>query len=121
MNYPMIFPAKTPDLGAVANMQTSPEQRLATEGCFTRFAVNRVYSTRSICDHDCIFRWLVFRRTAKSVWVRPVRLNADGSYTLTGNPVRRSIGKDYDGTAEMIYPSGKFSMCPVLTAHDVEN
>jgi hypothetical protein len=76
------------------------------------FEIGAVYSTRSICDHNCIFRWKVIRRTDKSIWLQSVR--PDG--TAYGGVTRRSVSIGYAGDAEMCYPSGKYSMCPILTA-----
>lgn len=79
------------------------------------FEVGSTYSTRSICDHDTIFRWEVVRRTAKTVTIRSVYAN--GSY---GDEVRRGIVRNYsDPNLETVYPNGKYSMCPVIDATDV--
>lgn len=100
---------------APANMQTAPEECLATENCEPRmacFEVGVVYATRSICDYECIFRWVVTRRTEKSIWL--AKCDADG--TAIGPEKRRAVSEGYRGGYEMCYPSGKYSMCPVLTA-----
>jgi hypothetical protein len=36
----------------------------------TTFAHGRTYACRSICDYDCIFSFVVTKRTASSVWLR---------------------------------------------------
>jgi len=124
---------------APANMQTPPSAGLATEGCKypdspdwmhseyvkvpakpRAFEVGVVYSTRSICDHECIFRWAVKRRTEKSVWLQSVRIAQDGNVEAYGDITRRSIQLDYTGEAELVYPSGRYSMCPTLTADKKE-
>jgi hypothetical protein len=77
------------------------------------FQPGTVYSTRSICNYDCVFSYRIIRRTDKSVWVCPVRNGED----VTDETKRRSIMK-YDGQPERIYPQGQFSMAPSLTADD---
>ncbi|MCK1668607.1 hypothetical protein [Bradyrhizobium sp. 153] len=64
------------------------------------------YATRSICDHDCIFRFEVVGRTDKTVTIR----SRDGRETR--RKVRISNGM------EAIDPMGRFSMSPVLSADD---
>lgn len=71
------------------------------------FEVGKTYSTRSACDHDCIFSFTVTSRTDKTV-----TLSRRGG----GTGVRRKI-RVYDG-AEHIDPLGRFSMSPVLSAND---
>lgn len=34
-----------------------------------KFEVGRFYSTRSVCDHNCIFTIKVIKRTDKSIWI----------------------------------------------------
>lgn len=94
-----------------ANVDAAPEPSIR------KFEVGTVYSTRSICDHDCIFRWVVVKRTAKSVWLQSVGGPELKPY---GDVTRRSITKHYSDNAELVYPSGKYSMCPILTADKKE-
>ena len=70
------------------------------------FNVGCTYYTRSACDHDCVYSYIVVKRTAKSVW-----LLVKGGSALT---FRRSISV-YQ-SAEHCYPEGRYSMCPVLSA-----
>ena len=65
-----------------------------------RFVVGQTYSTRSICDHECIFSETIKARTALYVT------------TVSGKRFRIFIR----GTAEAFRPFGNYSMCPVLTA-----
>ena len=76
------------------------------------FQPGNVYSTASACDSNCIFRFKVIRRTASSVWVCPVR----NGNVLEEETKRRSIIK-WDGEPERIFPMGKFSMAPMLSAN----
>ena len=67
------------------------------------FETGKSYSTRSICDHNCIFEHEILRRTAKSVYIN-----------VHGKVVRRSISI-YDDR-EQFFPYGKYSMCAVISA-----
>ena len=71
-----------------------------------QFEIGQTYSCRSICDHECIFEFTVTKRTAKFVTLE----NRHGRIRRAG--VRVS---EYDN-AEMCYPMGNYSMCPVITA-----
>lgn len=64
------------------------------------FEVGKTYSTRSACDHECIFRITVAKRTAKTIT------------TDKGAVLRIGI---YSG-AEEVYPRGRYSMAPVINA-----
>ena len=68
------------------------------------FKIGTTYSTRSICNHDCIFSFKILRRTAKSVWV-----NVDGK------TVRRAI--EVWDNKETFYPFGKYSMAAIISAN----
>tara|TARA_S200002703_G_scaffold90203_1_gene77799 strand:+ start:1018 stop:1299 length:282 start_codon:yes stop_codon:yes gene_type:complete len=74
------------------------------------FEVGVTYFTRSSCDYECIFRYQVVRRTKKSVWIKDLSCS-------TSDVVRRSVSVSYD--SEMIFPEGRYSMCPVLRAERV--
>jgi hypothetical protein len=69
----------------------------------TQFQVGNTYSTRSICDYDCIFGFMILGRTAKSVTVN-----------VNGKPVRRGLSI-YDGV-EQFKPYGTYSMCAIIRA-----
>ncbi|WP_022669431.1 hypothetical protein [Desulfospira joergensenii] len=72
-----------------------------------KFEVSKTYGTRSICDHNCIFKFTIIRRTDKSVWIqRPGETKIE----------RRKIDI-WDG-AENIFPHGKYSMAAILRATD---
>lgn len=70
-----------------------------------KFEVGKIYTTRSACDHDCIFAFTIVGRTDRTVTVQ----DRHGS-----KPKRRKI--DLIDGVEYIYPCGKYSMCPVLRA-----
>ena len=68
----------------------------------TQFQVGQTYATRSICDHDCIIRVTVAKRTAKTIT------------TDAGKPLRIS---EYNGV-EQVKPWGSYSMAPIVGADD---
>ena len=68
-----------------------------------RFKTGTTYSTRSICNHDCIFSFKILRRTAKSVWVK-----------VDDETVRRAI--EIWDNKETFYPFGKYSMASIISA-----
>lgn len=72
-----------------------------------KFRVGQTLASRSLCDHDCIFRGEVLKRTAKTVTVR----------TMDGE--KRCKIHDWDGV-EVIYPFGRYSMATIFRA-DREN
>lgn len=66
------------------------------------FVTGRTYSTRSICDHNCIFSITVAKRTAKTIT------------TTEGKTLRIAI---YNGN-EQVKPHGSYSMCAIIGADD---
>jgi len=73
------------------------------------FEVGVVYACRSICDHECIFHWKVTARTEKTITLVEC---LDASGDAYGEPKRKGV-KVSDGE-ELCYPSGRFSMCPII-------
>lgn len=71
----------------------------------TRFLINSTYSTRSSCNHECVYTFAIIKRTFKSVWI----LEA-GEKEI----IRKKIIM-HEGV-ETIYPLGKYSMAPILRA-----
>lgn len=71
----------------------------------TKFETGKTYATRSLCDYDCIYRFEIVGRTAKTVKVKY-------HDRVTSRKVH-----DRDGM-ETIYPLGSYSMAPVLRASD---
>jgi hypothetical protein len=65
------------------------------------FQIGKTYTTRSVCDHDCIISVTIAKRTAKTV-------------TTNKGEVFRT--KEYDG-AEFIKPWGSYSMSPIVRAN----
>lgn len=74
-----------------------------------QFETGKSYYTRSICNHECIFKITIMKRTAKTVTF------TDGLKTY-----RRKIDVDtWRGEiTEMIHPYGFYSMAPIITAVD---
>lgn len=66
------------------------------------FTPGQTYYTRSICDHNCIVKLTVAKRTAKTIT------------TTEGKTFRVS------GAVESVKPWGNHSMCPIITADDTK-
>lgn len=73
----------------------------------TTFQPGKAYATRSACDHNCIFRFAVVRRTAKTI-----------TFLYLGKEQTRGV-RVQDGV-EQCFPLGRYSMAPVLGANDAE-
>lgn len=69
-----------------------------------QFEVGKEYWTRSICDHDCIYRFKILARTDKTVTI-----------TVHGKRVRRGL-RIIDG-AETFKPHGQYSMSATIWAN----
>lgn len=71
-----------------------------------KFEVGRMYTMRSACNHDCMWRYIVTNRTAKTITI------TDGRETK-----RLRISKCSEIlNAETVFPFGQYSMAPVLHA-----
>lgn len=69
-----------------------------------KFAPGDVLTTRSICNHDCIYTATVVSRTEKSVMV-----DLGSGH---GGIVRRGLKVDDHTGNEYFYPYGRYSMAP---------
>lgn len=69
-----------------------------------KFEVGKTYSTRSICDYDCIFSITILSRTDKSI-----RFERHGK-------IKTCRVSTYDDGIEMVKAFGSYSMCPIFTA-----
>ena len=71
------------------------------------FEIGNTYSMFSPCDQNCVWSYKVIDRTEKTI-------------TITdGKDVKKCrISRDYSeyNKAETVFPLGKYSMCPILTA-----
>ena len=65
---------------------------------------NRILETRSLCDHDCIFRVELVKMTDKSAFV----------IVDKGEVTRCKIKTSFDRT-RYIMPYGSYSMAPSFT------
>ena len=72
-----------------------------------QFEVNKLYTMRSACNHDCTWSYIVTKRTTQTVTI------SDGKTTKTCR-INKQVSQ-YRG-AETIYPLGQYSMAPSLTA-----
>lgn len=71
-----------------------------------KFEVGKRYYTRSICDHNCIWRYEVIARTEKTVTLKDeYRQIRKFRISVIPNP-----------ETESCKPLGTYSMCPILTA-----
>lgn len=70
-----------------------------------KFEVGEIYNCRCIGDHNIIWSYKVLRRTEKTITIQE---------TYDEKPVTRKIMVRESG--EFVYPDGKYSMCPVLSA-----
>lgn len=66
------------------------------------FQVGKTYTTRSICDHDCVIKVEVASRTAKTI----------------KTPAGKTFRVDVHDGAEFIRLGGAYSMAPIVRAND---
>lgn len=71
-----------------------------------KFEIGKYCSMKSACDHNCTWTYQVVARTAKTITI------SDG-----GKTIKCIVSKDseYFGV-ETIFPLGKYSIAPSLTA-----
>lgn len=72
-----------------------------------QFETGKTYSTRSICNHDCIFSITVISRTASTI-----KAQVDNEVRTLRISKKISEWRD----AESVLPWGNYSMCPVISA-----
>ncbi len=71
-----------------------------------KFEVNKEYTSRSICDSECIFKIKILSRTNKTVVI------------YTGDKIKR-IKIHVDTNGEYIQPD-KYSMSPIYRANNIK-
>lgn len=73
-----------------------------------KFVIGTTYETRSACNHDCIFSYTVLSRTAQTVRLRD----------KFGREKTCRINKETSAFygAEAVYPEGRYSMAPIISA-----
>ena len=69
----------------------------------SKFRVGKTYATRSACDHDCIFSFVILARTEKTVTI-----------DVHGRTVRRGVSL-HNGI-EQFAPFGRYSMAAIISA-----
>lgn len=72
-----------------------------------KFNVGQIYHMRSACDQNCIWRYYITGRTEKTVTI------TDGKKAKTCR-INAAVSAARD--AESIFPLGRFSMAPILSA-----
>lgn len=73
-----------------------------------RFETGKSYTMRSVCDYNCIWTYIVVKRTASTVTLK----DEDGKIkTCRINKKLLEIFNE-----ETCYPLGSYSMAPALTA-----
>ena len=74
------------------------------------FEIGKTYNMASPCDHNCVWTYEVVKRTNSTITI------TDGKETKTCR-----INKKYSEyrEAETIFPLGKYSMCPTLSADKI--
>ena len=69
------------------------------------FEIGKTYTTRSICDSECIYSATVVARTPKTIQA-----------SIHGKVKTFRVAPNWDGSAEMFKPFGTYSMCPIMQA-----
>lgn len=70
------------------------------------FEVGKTYEMTSPCDHDCVWSYTVRSRTAKTITVQEHGV---------GKMKTLRICRPFCDS-EVVYPLGRYSMCPALRA-----
>jgi hypothetical protein len=77
----------------------------------TKFETNKTYTTRSICNNECIISAHIAKRTAKTV-----TLSNDNRTDLDARGKTFRIRPCVWGEAEVFSPWGRYSMSPTISA-----
>jgi hypothetical protein len=81
-----------------------------------KFEVGQQLSTRSVCNHDCIYKAVVIGRTEKTVTIETCCLLKFPNDKKTRRCKIHLSGEKN----EYIYPFGRYSMCPIFRANMME-
>lgn len=73
-----------------------------------KFEVGGLYTMKSVCDQNCVWRYIVTKRTAQTVTL------SDGKEVIRCRIIK---GASAYLNAETVYPLGQYSMAPSLTAY----
>lgn len=74
-----------------------------------KFETGKTYFMRSPCDHECIWRYTVVSRTAKTLKLKDKLGNTYANFRI-------KVWND----CEQVLPLGRYSMSPSLTAEHKE-
>jgi hypothetical protein len=95
-----------------------------------KFEVGQQLSTRSVCNHDCIYKAVVIGRTEKTVTIETCCLLKFPRFQKSDNVWRNRLQYDKKTRRckihlsgeknEYIYPFGRYSMCPIFRANMME-
>lgn len=76
------------------------------------FQIGKTYNMRSICDYDCIWRYMVVNRTKATITIQEI----DQENNFINKPKTCRIRRDDMFGFEAVRPLGSYSMAPVLRA-----
>lgn len=85
-----------------------------TKNMKSQFKTGATYGVRSICDHNCIFEFIVHRRTEKSIWIEDLSHIRRGIYRCKIK--NRDVYGNPKLSEETCSPLGVYSMSPTLVA-----
>ena len=74
-----------------------------------KFEIGKTYTCSSILNHDCTWSFTVIDRTPKTITV----LGRDGIQRLK---ISKKISEYRN--SESVYPIGRYSMAPIMSAED---
>lgn len=74
-----------------------------------KFEINNKYAMASPCDHNCVWVYVVIARTALTITLKDV---SNGEIKKCRISKKISDYRD----AETVFPLGKYSLCPLLSA-----
>lgn len=86
-------------------------QRAERKITMKQFEIGKTYTMASPCDRNCVWTYTVTKRTAKTITI------SDGTETKT---CRVNTQVSENRNAETIFPVGRYSMCPALSADKEE-
>lgn len=73
-----------------------------------RFEIGNTYECRSICDYNCVWSYTVIARTESTITIV--------NNTTGETQKNRILGFSKQMGVEIVYPLGRYSMCPSLSA-----
>lgn len=73
-----------------------------------KFEIGKIYTTRSACDHNCIWSFKIIARTAQTITA------ADDHGEVKKYRISKKLSEYRN--AESFQPFGSYSMSPIITA-----